>query len=102
MIVVRFVMKTKWGETDKVVGRMKEEMSNWKPMLGEDRHVRLLTDLSGPFHTVVQEMEFESLAAWEETRAQMFSNSDEQERMRETEPLIVDGYVEYYTLEAAM
>lgn len=37
---------------------------------------RILTDLSGPSNTVVQEIEVESLAAWERQRAEVFSRPD--------------------------
>lgn len=102
MIVVRFVMKTQWGRTQEVVDRVKAELPRYKEVLGEERKIRLYTDLSGPFHTIVQEIEFESLAAWEAARAQMFSNPEAQEQNQPVESALVDGHVEYYTLEAAV
>ena len=39
-----------------------------RTMVGPNVRVRILTDLSGPFDTVVQEIEVESLAEWERLR----------------------------------
>ncbi len=63
--------------------------------------MRVLTDLSGPFDTVVQEFEVESLAEWERRRAQMFSSPEFEQAMDGVEENpFVSGRAEFYTIEA--
>ena len=100
MIMARAVFQTKWGKADEVVKGMvemmkSEAMPNSEP---QSHRVTLMTDLSGEFHTVVMEARFESLAAWEEFRAQMFSNPESQDNSQDD--LIVSGRQEFYTIEA--
>jgi hypothetical protein len=67
---------------------------------GPDVRSRILTDLSGPFDTVVQEIEVESLATWEELRAKIFASSEFQQSMEAAEIPFKSGRTEFYTLEA--
>ncbi len=98
--MARTVIQTKWGKADKVVNGMKEMMKSG-PMPEGGHKVMLLTDLSGEFHTVVMEAQFDSLAAWEAYRAQMFSGpegaSDGEDDMEE---MMVSGRQEFWTIEA--
>lgn len=61
MIMVRDVFQAKYGRGDELVALFKE--------MGEIdatfRAARIYTDASGPFFTIVTEMDVESLAAWE-------------------------------------
>ena len=100
MIVVRFVFQAKWGKADEVVDEFKKNAEMMRKALGSNVRVRLLTDLSGPFHTVVQELEVESLAAWEKLRIAMFNNPEFQERQASSENPFEHGRTEFYTLEA--
>ncbi|MGH2588695.1 MAG: hypothetical protein ACRDJE_27535 [Dehalococcoidia bacterium] len=61
---------------------------------------RILTDLSGPFDTVIQELEVESLAAWERLRAVLFSNPQFQEAEAGMPDVIESGRTAFYTIEA--
>lgn len=102
MIVVRMVFQTKWNQVDRVVEGFKENANLMRKVIGPDVKVRILTDLSGPFFTVVQEMEVASLAEWERMRTAMFSNAefqDASERIEENP--FESGRAEFYTLEAA-
>ncbi len=63
------------------------------------RRARLMTDLSGRFFTVVLELEFETLADWEEYRREAFGNPDTQQAMGDTMSVIESGHGELYTLE---
>ncbi len=97
MIIARTVIQTKWGKADKVVQGMKEMMKGG-PMPEGGHKVTLMTDLSGEFHTVVMEGQFDSLAAWEKFRAQMFSGPEGQDNSQDE--LMVSGRQEFYTIEA--
>ena len=67
---------------------------------GPNAKVRILTDLSGPFDTVVQEIELESLAEWEQLRAKTFSDPEFKQMQEVSESPFASGRTEFYTLEA--
>ena len=101
MVVVRLVFQTKYGKAQEVVDQFKREAAIMRRVLGNDRRARLYTDLSGPFHTVVQEIEVESLGEWEQIRAKMFASPKfEESQSSMTEMPLESGRTEYYTLEA--
>ena len=66
MIVVRNVFQAKIGRASELAQGMAESMRRTPPAGAAAAGWRVLTDLSGPFDTVVLEIEVESLAAWEE------------------------------------
>ncbi len=81
MIRVRSVLQTKWGKADEVAAALKEGMNQLaKEMDGRNPHI--LTDLSGPFHRVVEEIDVESLAHWEQNRGKLFSHPEFAKFMR--------------------
>ena len=67
---------------------------------GSGRRWTILTDLVGPFDTVVLEYEAESLAEWERERAGMFQNPEFREVFGQTAQLVESGRSEFYTIEA--
>jgi hypothetical protein len=101
MIVVRFVFQTKWGKAQEAVDEFVRLADAMRRFTGTNQHVRILTDLSGPFHTVVQEIEVESLAKWEQIRAAMFASPEFQGSESDTGVLFEGGRTEFYTLEKA-
>ena len=101
MIVVRFVFQAKPGKAEEAVNRFKEGAEMMRRVAGANAKVRLMTDLSGPFDTVVQEVELDSLAEWEKVRAKIFSDPEVQEAQEMRESPILSGRTEFYTLEAA-
>ncbi len=66
---------------------------------GPNAHGRVLTDLSGPFGTVVLEIELESLAEWERVQAAMSVKHEGQEGSSGEAPAFTGGSQEFYTLE---
>ena len=97
MILVRIVFQTKWGKAHEVVEAMKAMESLASEFGGK---MRILTDLSGPFHTVVQEIEVESLEEYAQTQAKLFSHPQFQKAQPLMEALIESGYREFYTIES--
>ena len=97
MVLVRIVFQTKWGKAQEVVESMKQSVEALSSEFGGSG--RILTDISGPFHTVVQEYEVESLAKWERSRAKIFSHPEFLKAQAQTEGLIESGYRELYTVE---
>ena len=101
MIVVRQVFQVQFGRAGELVEAMKEGMRGSVEGIGLPGRWRLLTDLSGPFDTVVLEVEAESLAQWEAARVRLFASPEFQEEGRRTHGLITGGRGELYTLEAS-
>jgi hypothetical protein len=103
MIVVRYVFQAKWGKAGEAAQEMakmfKKAQERMSMVVGSQVRTRILTDLSGSFDTVVQEMEFPSLAVWEKARAAMFASDEFQEQQMGENPF-VSGRAELYTLEA--
>jgi len=100
MILVRFVCRARFGKASDVVAGFKRSNEITRTIVRPHVPPRLLTDLSGTFDTVVQEIELESLAEWERLRAVIFSNAEVQEAEGSLPDVIVSGQTEYYTIEA--
>lgn len=101
MIVVRFVFQARWGQAGKAVEDFSQGVEMMKRVAGPNAKIRFLTDLSGLFDTVVQEMELESLAEWERVREAIFTDPEFQEMQSTSENPFVSGRTEFYTLEAS-
>ncbi len=73
MILVRTVFQAAPGKAAEVVTELTEGNRRLDAIirhrLEAPRRWRLLTDLSGPFDTVVLEVEAENLAEWEQVRS---------------------------------
>jgi hypothetical protein len=100
MILVRFVCQARTGRANEVVAIFKQSQEIVRATVGPTVRGRILTDLSGPFDTVVQEIEVESLAEWERLRVAIFSNPQIQEAEVAAPDLIESGQTEFYTIEA--
>jgi hypothetical protein len=100
MVVVRLVFQAKSGKAEEVVEGFKQGAEMMQRIAGPNAKVRILTDLSGPFDTVVQEVELASLAEWEQLRAKTFSDSEFKQMQEVSESPFASGRTEFYTLEA--
>jgi hypothetical protein len=101
MIQVRLVFQAKFGKAANLVALMKEyDPAQLPPGVPRPRSVRLLTDLSGRFDTVVQELEFDSYEAWQKNMAAMSADPRAGEMMAPSLELIEGGYKEFFTIEA--
>jgi hypothetical protein len=99
MIVVRHTFQAKYGQGDQLVALMLE----MGEALGGDarlRNPRVLTDLSGPFFTVVSEYEVDSLAAWEQTMGETFQDPRFGEWFGRMQPLVETGSREFFTIRS--
>ena len=72
--------------------------------MGGDHRWKVMTDLFGPFDTVVQEIEVASLAEWESMRSRLFASAAFVgaivATLAATRVLTVSGRTEYWTIEA--
>ena len=95
MILVRDVFQAKYGKGGDLVELFKEANRAWR----DEYAVRVLTDASGAFFTVVTEQEVESLGAWETRTQGIFSNPDFGKWFQRMVPLVESGRREFYNIE---
>ena len=95
MILERNVFQAKYGRGDELVAVMKK----MRPLMKRAgaRDLRVLTDLSGPFFTVIAEATFENLAASEATSS-MFGEPAFEKLMSAMAELVESGSREFYTI----
>jgi hypothetical protein len=99
MVVVRNVFRLKFGKTREAVAVMKEGMGIQKRLLtGVEYSTRILTDVMGPFYTVVLELTVPSLAAFEANAPRLFGDKEWQANYARLTPLVESGYREVFTV----
>jgi hypothetical protein len=101
MVLVRMVIQAQTGQAGEMAKIFKENLGMMKKMWGQDLSMRILTDLSGPFDTLVVETTVDSLATWEKIRANMFASSEFAQAMENNPSMTYrSGRTEFYTIEA--
>lgn len=94
MIVVRGVFQAKYGKGDELVQLFKEAREVWP-----EWHVsRILTDISGPFFTVISEAEYDNFNAWETSSQKIFGDARFAAWFERMVPLVESGRREFYNL----
>jgi hypothetical protein len=93
MILVRDIFQAKFGKAGEIVELMKQGPT---PGL----RGRVLTDLSGPYDTVVIEQEVESIDEYFRRLREMFAQEESSDAMRSMGEMIVSGRREIFTIEA--
>ncbi len=93
MILVRVTFQAEFGKAGELVEMLKQQPS-------QDLSGRALTDLSGPFDTVVIETVVESIDDYFRRLREMFANQEMNESMRAFGEMIRSGHREFYTIEA--
>ena len=80
--------------------RCSRKASPSKSRLALDRtfRTRLLTDVTGPFYTVVLEITVPNLAAFEGEAPRLMGDKDWQANYQKIAPLVESGYREIFTL----
>ncbi len=97
MILVRSVFQAKYGKGGELVALFKEIREQWSEAGAYGQ--RILTDVSGPFFTVVVETEVESLTTWEQLSAQIFALPEFGDWFARMQPLVESGRREFYNIE---
>lgn len=95
MIIVRDVFQAKYGKGNDLAALFIEAKEKWSAQYAP----RVLTDLSGPFFTVVTETEFENLSAFEEKSGEIFSMPEFGEWFGRMTELVESGQREFYNVE---
>ncbi len=101
MIVVRTVFHAQFGKGGALAAEFTRMAGQMSADMGYAGRWRVMTDLSGPFDTVVQEIEVPSLADWEQNRAKLFETPSFRESFGRIQGLVVDGRNELWTVEAS-
>lgn len=94
MILVRDVFQAKYGRGDELVALFKE-LKELMPQY----NIRILTDMSGTFFTVVTEEEVESLSEWERITAEIFDTPGFGDWFARMMPLVESGQRNFYNIE---
>ena len=97
MVVIRNVFRLKFGKAREAVGLFKEGIAIQK-RVGLDFSTRLLTDVTGPFYTVVLEITAPNLAAFEGGAPRLMGDKDWQANYQKIGSLVDSGYREIFTL----
>jgi hypothetical protein len=101
MVVVRNVFRLKFGKTREAVALIKEGFAIQQRVLSDvEFSTRLLTDVTGPFYTVVLELTVPNLASFEINAPRMFGDKDWQANYQKLAPLVESGYREVFTVVA--
>ena len=98
MVVARQVFQAKYGRGDELVALLKELNMRLQEGGGAVARFRILTDVSGPFFTVVTEAEVENLAAWEGGFQEAMNQPWMEEWFGRMTPLVESGSREFYSV----
>jgi hypothetical protein len=101
MVVIRNVFRLKFGKAREAVALFKEGIAIQKRIgagAGLDFPTRLLTDVTGPFYTVVLELTVPNLAAFEGAAPQLLGDKDWQANYQKLGSLVESGSREIFTL----
>jgi hypothetical protein len=101
MVVIRNVFQLKFGKAREAVALFKEGIAIQKRVgagAGVDFSTRLLTDVTGPFYTVVLEITAPNLSAFEAAAPRLMGDKDWQATYQKTTALVESGYREIFTI----
>ena len=97
MIVIRNVFRLKFGKAKEAVAIAKEGVAIQK-RVGASFSPRILTDVTGPFYTLVLELTVPSLATFETEAPRLMGDKEWQANYQKMVPLIESGYREIFTV----
>ncbi len=99
MIQVRTVYQVKFGKIDQAVDLFKRQPDRLPADVVGRLHYHLLTDISGPMYTLVEELMLPSIADWEMRRDELFRHPDYASWFKSFQLFIEGGQNEFYTIE---
>jgi hypothetical protein len=99
MVIIRNVFRLKFGKAREAVALFKEAVAIQKRVgPGTNFSSRLLTDVTGPFYTVVFEVTVPNLAAFEGEAPRLMGDKDWQANYQKIGALVDSGYREVFSL----
>ena len=99
MVVIRNVFRLKFGKAKEAVALFKEGIAIQKK--NETRvsfATRLLTDVTGPFYTVVLEITVPNMSAFESEAPRLMGDKDWQANYQKISALVESGYRDIFTI----
>lgn len=99
MIEVRTVYQVKFGKIDQAVDLFRRLPDLLPGSVKETSHYHLLTDISGPMYTLVEEWMVPSLADWESSRGELFGHPEYAAWFKDFQLFIEQGAHQFYNLE---
>jgi hypothetical protein len=98
MIVIRNVFRLKFGKAKDAVALFKESLAiQQRAGLGAGFQARLLTDVTGPFYTVVMEITAPNLTAFEAAAPKLMGDKDWQANYQKVSAFVESGYREIFS-----
>jgi hypothetical protein len=97
MILIRNVFRLKFGKAKEAVAIMKEGLAIQKRQ-GAPYTSRILTDITGPFYTLVLELTVQNFAAFEAEAPRYMGDKEFQANYQKLTPLVESGYREVFTI----
>jgi hypothetical protein len=99
MVVVRNVFQLKFGKAREALALVKEGVEIQKRAFsGLEFSSRVLTDITGPFYTLVLELTVPSLAVFEGSAPRIFENKEWQANYEKLSALVQSGYREVFNV----
>jgi len=100
MIVVRNVFKLKFGKAREAIAAIKEIAAVTPPASGGESGVRVLTDVTGDFYTLVLELSDKDLTAFEQRAKKTMADPQWQAAYQKLTPLVESGHREIFNVVA--
>jgi hypothetical protein len=99
MIVVRNVFRLKFGKAKEAVALVKEGLAiQRRAVTGVEFSSRVLTDVTGPFYTLVLELTVPNMSAFESYAPKLFGDKEWQANYQKLAPLVESGYREVFSV----
>ena len=99
MIVIRNLFRLKFGKAREAVALVKEGIAIQKRVgAGLDFSTRLLTDVTGPFYTVIWEITVPNLSAFEAAAPQLMGDKHWQANYQKFGALADSGHREIFSV----
>ncbi len=97
MIVIRNVFRLKFGKAREAVALLREGVAI-QQRAGANFSPRIMTDVTGPFYTLVLEFTVPSLAAFEADAPRFMADKEFQANYQKMVPLVESGYREVLSI----
>ncbi len=97
MILVRDIFRVKFGQMKGALATI-HTFSSSLTSSGEVFPMRVLTDVTGPYYTLVLESQHNTLAEFEHLMKSEFATTGWQEWYKAFVPFLVDGHREIFTI----
>jgi hypothetical protein len=98
MIQIRDTLQVKFGKIDQAV-ELFTGSYQFAPFGAQDFHLNVLTDISGPMYTLINEFVAPNLGEFEVARDQSFTQAGHEEWFRQFQLYVEGGKRDYYTIE---